>query len=257
MPGIATADGWYETRTLDDGVSWIFEPHIKPFYRCNIWHVRGRDRDALIDSGMGVVSLRASVRLVTERPLLAVASHSHFDHIGNHHEFPDRAIHRAEAEILTHPDDRATLAADYARDDIFDVLPPGWDPAAYAVVPAPPTLLLDEGDVIDLGDRRLMVLATPGHSPGGISLWEAATGTLFSGDTVYDGPLVSDTPGADMDAYVASMERLRELPVRVAHGGHFPSFDGERHRALIDAFLAAAFDGTAGLTPQVPSRPGP
>ncbi len=42
----------------------------------------------LVDSGMGVVPLRAWVPLVTERPLQAVASHTHFDHIGCHHEFP-------------------------------------------------------------------------------------------------------------------------------------------------------------------------
>jgi glyoxylase-like metal-dependent hydrolase (beta-lactamase superfamily II) len=88
---IATAETWYETRSLDDGVTLISEPHIKPFYRCNVWHLRGRDRDLLVDSGMGVVSLREQVTLVSERPLIAVASHSHFDHIGSHHESKRRS----------------------------------------------------------------------------------------------------------------------------------------------------------------------
>ncbi len=48
----------------------------------------------LVDSGMGVVAMRAWVGLVTEQPLLAVASHTHFDHIGCHHEFDRRAVHR-------------------------------------------------------------------------------------------------------------------------------------------------------------------
>jgi hypothetical protein len=51
---IATAETWYETTPLEDGVTHIHEPFIKAFYRCNIWHVRGRDRDLLVDSGMGV-----------------------------------------------------------------------------------------------------------------------------------------------------------------------------------------------------------
>ena len=83
---IATPETWYETRTLDDGVTHIWEPHIKPFYRCNLWHVRGRDRDLLVDSGMGVVSLRERIAVLAGRPILAVASHTHFDHIGAHHE---------------------------------------------------------------------------------------------------------------------------------------------------------------------------
>ena len=73
----------------------------------------------------------------------------------------------------------------------------------------------------------------PGHSPGSIALWEAATGILFSGDVVYDGELLDDV----IEDYVASMERLRRLPVRLVHGGHFPSFGGERYLELIDAYL--------------------
>ena len=80
--------------------------------------------DMLVDSGMGVVSLREWVPLVTERPLTAVASHTHFDHIGCHHEFEDRAVHAAEAGILADPTRAATLADPYVTDEIFDRLPP-------------------------------------------------------------------------------------------------------------------------------------
>src|SRR5215471_1747473 len=97
---IATAETWYEVRSLAGGVTHIWEPHIKPFYRCNMWHVRGRDRDLLIDSGMCVVGLRRQVAILAERSILAVASHTHFDHIGAHHEFAERAVHEAEADIL-------------------------------------------------------------------------------------------------------------------------------------------------------------
>jgi glyoxylase-like metal-dependent hydrolase (beta-lactamase superfamily II) len=235
---IAAAASWYETLPLADGVTWIWEPHIKPFYRCNIWHLRGRDSDLLVDSGMGVVSLREKVALVAERPLIAVASHSHFDHIGSHHEFPQRAAHRAEADVLTTPSRFETLADPYVTDDIFTALPPGdYRSERYQVKPAPATRLLDDGDFIDLGDRSLQVLHLPGHSPGSIGLWEAATGILFAGDTVYDGPLVDDCHHSDIAAYLASMERLLSLPVRVVHGGHFPSFGGDRYRQLIRAYL--------------------
>lgn len=236
---IATLDSWYRVRSLADGITHIDEPHIKPFYRCNIWHVRGRDRDLLLDSGMGVVSLRAQVARLAERPLLAVASHAHFDHIGNHHEFAERAIHQAEADILASPSRGATLADLYVSDEIFTALPPGdYDSARYNVTPAPATRILEDGDVIDLGDRVFEVMHLPGHSPGGIALWEKATGILFSGDVVYDGPLIDDCYHSDVADYVASMERLRRLPVRTVHGGHFPSFGRERFVELIDDYLA-------------------
>ena len=100
---VMTADSWFETKTLSDGVTYIGEPHIKEFYRCNMWHVRGRERDMLVDTGMGVVSLREQIPLLTERSLVAVASHTHFDHIGGHHEFDERIVHRDEAELLAGP----------------------------------------------------------------------------------------------------------------------------------------------------------
>jgi glyoxylase-like metal-dependent hydrolase (beta-lactamase superfamily II) len=94
-----------------------------------------------------------------------------------------------------------------------------------------------EGDIIDLGDRVLEVLHLPGHSPGSIGLWEAASGILFSGDAIYDGPLLDEIEGSDIPAYVATMRRLGSLPARVVHGGHDPSFDGARMRQLAREYL--------------------
>lgn len=102
---------------------------------------------------------------------------------------------------------------------------------------APATRLLADGDIIDLGDRQFEVIHTPGHSPGGIALWEAASGVLISGDIVYDGPLVEETYHSNAEDYLRSMQRLARLPVRVVHGGHFPSFSGERLRDIITAWL--------------------
>jgi glyoxylase-like metal-dependent hydrolase (beta-lactamase superfamily II) len=239
---IATPQTWYESRGVGEGVTWIFEPHIKEYYRCNIWHVRGRDRDLLIDSGMGVVSLKEQIPLVSGRPLLAVASHTHFDHIGTHHEFAARAVHPDEADILAHPTRANTVAEKYVTDDsIFTQLPPGaWDARRYDVLPAPATLLLPEGSAVDTGDRSFEVFHLPGHSPGSITLYEKASGILFAGDVVYDGPLAYDEGNAaEMRQYVASMKRLLDLPVRVVHGGHYPSFGRDRMRAIIRGFLDA------------------
>lgn len=239
MERVAPED-WYRLERKSDDVTLIAEPFIQEFYRCNVWHVRGRDRDMLVDSGMGVVSLREWVPLVSERALTAVASHTHFDHIGCHHEFEDRWVHKLEADILANPTNAATLADPYVTDEIFEKLPPEpYASAGYGVRSAPATRLLEDGDIVDLGDRHFEVIHTPGHSPGGLALWEAETATLFSGDIVYDGPLIEDTYHANAADYYRSMVRLYDLPVRVVHGGHFPSYDQARHRAIIRDWLEA------------------
>ena len=83
-------------------------------------------------------------------------------------------------------------------------------------VPARPTVLVQAGDIVDIGNRHFEVLHLPGHSPGSIGLWEEATGTLFSGDAVYDGPLLDELPTSSITDYLATMARLRELPVRTS-----------------------------------------
>ncbi len=109
----------------------------------------------------------------------------------------------------------------------------------YRVLAAPATRLVDEGDVIDLGGRRFEILHLPGHSPGSMGLWEPSSGVLFSGDAVYDGPLLDNLPGSDVAQYIATMKRLKELPVTVVHGGHEESFGRERLVELADAYLEA------------------
>ena len=153
---IVSRDRWFETRHFYNGISLIHEPYVRPFYRCNMWHVQGRERDVLVDSGSGLVSLREQLPWLTERPLLAVASHTHFDHIAGHHEFAERLAHPAEAEILAAPDGDNTLARAYVGDEMFEAHPEcPLCYAEYRVRAAPATRLIDEGDVLDLGDRVL------------------------------------------------------------------------------------------------------
>src|SRR5205823_7652303 len=122
------------------------------------------------------------------------------------------------------------LDSGYVLDDeLLSALPrPGYDVDAYAVKPCPANHVIIDGDVVDLGDRAFEVMHLPGHSPDSIGLYEAASGTLFSGDAVYDGPLLDGSPDSDVRAYVATMERLRALPVEVVHGGHEASFGRPR-----------------------------
>ena len=237
--GISDSRSWFSHRRLDDGVTLIWERSLKPYYRCNIWHIRGRDRDLVIDTGMGIRPLGPIIAALTERPVVAVASHTHVDHIGGHHEFALRAVHDAEAAILAAPDRHNTIADVYLTDEMFVEKPPdGFAAQTFTVRGTPATLLLSDGDMFDLGDRIFEVIHLPGHSPGSIGLWEEETGILFSGDTVYDGPLIDDFYHSVVADYVASMERLRTIPARVVHPGHFDSFGNARLLELIADYIA-------------------
>jgi len=250
---VAIADRWFERRRVDDDITLLWEPHVDRLIRCNIWHVRGRDRDLLVDTGLGIVSLTEAARDLFGKPVVAVATHTHYDHVGGLHEFATRLVHRAEAAVMANFTDFATLrTADLdpevlaglraiglaEAEELITAYPDaGYDPASYRVRSVAPTRIVEEGDAIDLGDRRFEVLHLPGHSPGSIGLWEASTGILFSGDAIYDGPLLDEIPGSDIAVYCNTMSRLAQLPARVVHAGHDPSFDGRRLKELAWDYL--------------------
>jgi glyoxylase-like metal-dependent hydrolase (beta-lactamase superfamily II) len=248
------ADTWYERRSIGDGITFLTEPHVHDVIRCNIWHVHGRDRDLLVDTGLGLVSLRNAARDLFGGKLITVLTHAHFDHMGGSHEFDPCFIHAAERQSLESAEDSIALTlsgfdadvlrsireAGYELDEesLLSAIPyAGFQHSTAVLRPGRATRLLEEGDVVDLGDRVFEVLHLPGHSPGSVGLYERRSQTLFSGDAIYDGPLLVDLPGSDRSKYAETLERLLRLPVAVAHGGHGPSMSGDRLRGIASAYL--------------------
>ena len=130
---------------------------------------------------------------------LIVCTHGHNDHI-------NAAVDLAAAvgaPIALHPDDRM----------LWDVVHPG----------RPPDVALVDGDEVAVGDERLRVLHTPGHSPGGVCLWAASDAVVFSGDTLFNGgPGATGRSYSDFSTIVESVRtRLLTLaPETVVHTGH-------------------------------------
>jgi glyoxylase-like metal-dependent hydrolase (beta-lactamase superfamily II) len=253
------AENWYTRTDMGDGVTLFLEPHVDRLEQANFFHVKGRDRDLLIDSGMGIVPLRTSFPDLFDdaRPIVAVATHTHLDHIGAVHEFDERWVHGAEAEDMANPTGGFTtlVCADFdpeikalfvkagyepLGEYLIHALPyEGYDPHSYRLKGGAPTRILSDGDIVDLGDRQFEVLHVPGHSPGSIGLFEAATGGFFSGDAIHDGQLIDELSHSNVADYIRTMERLRALPVTVVHGGHCRSFGRARLVELVDAYLEA------------------
>jgi glyoxylase-like metal-dependent hydrolase (beta-lactamase superfamily II) len=255
--GLPVAREWFALTDLGGGVTRVSEPHVHELLRANAFLVKGRDRDLVVDSGLGIESMRSRLERagLVDKPIVAVATHAHMDHIGSMHEFSERWIHEAEAaDMRDATDDGSLLSADFDGEfvrmcaELGMELPPvlltalpdaGYDPAGFRVRGAEPTRTLSEADVVDLGDRRFEILHLPGHSPGGIGLYDAEAGVLFSGDAIYDGVLLDEAlPGSDIPAYVLTMRRLIDLPVSLVHPGHENSFDRARMIELARQYLA-------------------
>ena len=231
---------WFEVVSVGPGIKRITEPHVHEFFRANLYRIEGRDFDIQLDFGVGVRPL-TEVSPAEGGPVLAIASHAHVDHVGSFHLYGGRAGHPLEAHIFAGMDDRGTLASAFTGiDGALTALPaPGWTMADHALVPAPLTVHLVEGDSVDLGNRRFTVLHLPGHSPGSIGLLDQHNGDFFSADAIYDEGLVDDIPGADVAVYLDTMRRLAELDVGRVYAGHGAIMDGKQMRAVARTYIAS------------------
>jgi glyoxylase-like metal-dependent hydrolase (beta-lactamase superfamily II) len=230
--------GWFHTRALDPGVFVTLEPAVDPMFRASMVTVLGRDRDLQFDFGCGLLPLRPALPLGA-KPVLAVASHAHVDHIGGFHDFADRFGHASESAGFAGQPGGQTFADEFRGwPDVVTTLPaPGWGIADWTLRPAPLTGTLAEGDRIDLGDRRFTVLHLPGHSPGGIGLLDQADGLFLTGDAIYDDEILDDLPGASIPDYLRTMDRLRTIDFRLAIGGHGPEMSRPRLITIAEDYL--------------------
>ena len=236
-------ESWFSTQKISDRLYLITEPHYCWSNRANLWLIKGQTQDLLLATGLGVSSLRRYIASLLDKPLLAIASHIHFDHAGGMHEFDHRAIHAAEASALRMGDDFEALCSKgqgWIQQDHFDCSPyDGFTVDTYTLNPAEPTQILNDGDVLDLGDRAFEVLHLPGHSPGCIALYDPQAKELFSGDVVYDGELLDGLHCSHIPTYLKTFERLERLSVETMYPGHYSIVGNARYRQLISEYLDA------------------
>ncbi len=258
-PQLPVAADWFSLTWVTGRTAVLTEPHMDELLRAGLWYLRGRDRDLLVDTGNGVGALAPVLARLARggrpREIVCLCTHAHIDHIGGFHEFERRLLHPAEGQTLarksgkgaagstaTWPDGAPRAAGGQrlhsgARSSSTRSPIPGFDPATYRVVHAPPTHFVQGGDEVDLGDRRFTVVDLPGHTPGSIGLIDHEERALISGDAIYDGGLIDTLPESDVETYLGTMEVLRRLDVDVVYPGHGWPFDRARLREIAGDYL--------------------
>ena len=265
----ADAREWFQVAEVEPGVHLVAEPgHVFS------WLVAGSERCVLVDTGLGLADIAAAIEPVAAAPTIVV----HFDHVGGNELFDHVEMHELGPEWIEFAtrDEEVSGYREVAegmyeswerlqeadRDGWFLIGPDEtmrpWPrervtELGWRIDPPQPTRLLADGDTVELGDRTLRVIHTPGQAPDHICLLDEAAGILFAQDQAYYGPLLVYEPGTDPATYARSARRLAdELAgvIRIVYTAHSlrpsvpPRFLGE----LADAAEAVAA-GEARLSP--------
>lgn len=209
---------WFTIEKIDDSTFVISEyGHWEETHCYLLW---GKERAALIDTGLGVANIRKVVNQLTALPLLAVTTHVHWDHIGGHRYFENIAVHEAERDWLSghFPIPLAAVKASLMREPCD--FPEEFNGDEYQIFQGGPQMILHDGDCLDLGNRNLFVLHTPGHSPGHCCFYEPERKYLYAGDLIYKGCLYAFYPTTDPELFWQSVKRLQQLDVNRILPGH-------------------------------------
>lgn len=186
---------------------------LSEFNLVNAFLVEGEEKAALIDTGCGIGDLASVIRELTDKPLIILITHGHFDHDGGVKQFPGIPVylHPADGKMM-----HQTLAmmekmmgsSDMNKMRQFYITSRGPIRCPeldvnelLKLVPTEPCdpiynyLPMEDGMEFDLGGRVLKVVSTPGHTPGEVSILDKTSRTLFSGDTANVGIILMRQPG--------------------------------------------------------------
>ncbi len=207
-------DDWFNVHEAAPGVFSITES--RQYEGVTSFLIIGSARAVLFDSGLGVVPIGPVLRQLTALPVTVINSHTQFVHVGGNREVADvrnlddpfsHASARGEVGVALREYAGATLA----EDRVCGPLPAGVTDRVYELPTWRASAQVQDGEVLELGDRRLEVLRTPGHTPDSLSLLDRTDGLLFTGDTYYSGEIYLWSPETDVAAYTSSIDRLASL----------------------------------------------
>lgn len=212
-----TIDGWFTIEQIDRDTHVISE--YKHWEETHAYLLNGNEYSLLIDTGLGIKNIYDEVIKLTDKPVIVVATHIHWDHIGGHQYFPNFYVHKDEIDWLN---GKFPLPLEQIKGYVTErcELPKDFDINKYEFFQGTAKRILQDNDTIDIGDRVISVLHTPGHSPGHMCFYENSRGYLFTGDLVYKDTLLAYYPSTDPMAYLQSIKKIEALSAKRIFPAH-------------------------------------
>jgi glyoxylase-like metal-dependent hydrolase (beta-lactamase superfamily II) len=210
---------WFTIEQIDKDTFAISE--YKHWEETHCYLLCGSREALLIDTGLGVSDIGEIVKQITSLPILTVLTHAHWDHIGGLDSYSKFAIHEEEKLWIS---DSFPIPLQVIKNNL--VLQPCEFPQTfsvddYVVFQGSPNRILYDKDEINLGNRTIVVVHTPGHSPGHCCYYEPERKYLYSGDLIYQGKLDAFYPSTDPEKFWHSIEKVRMLDVKKLLPGHY------------------------------------
>ena len=235
----ASSNGWYVTYKIDDETYAILAPHH--WQETVSFLLIGDEKALLIDTGMAFGNIKLNVDALTDKPVIVVNSHSHYDHVSNNYHFDTvygRDLDFTRKNASGHP--KTTWQNALQPSAVSGPLPKDFSFENYESKGFDIDHYLKDGEIIDLGNREIEVIFTPGHTPDGMLFFDRERGYLSTGDTFYPSTLWAHRADADYKDYLATAKKMAKMEKYVKYilPGHGeivanPNFLGKLYKSLL------------------------
>lgn len=210
---------WFTITKIDDETYDFCEQ--KHWEKVHSYLLIGKKRAILIDAGIGIDDIKKEIKKVYDGPVEDVyLTHAHYDHFVGAAKFKYIHIHPNDyGWLINFP-----LTLDFVKNDLSSnrqVFPKWFDINNYKIPKFDCILTINDNEIIDLGERKIMAILTQGHTPGHLCYYDTKKHYLFSGDQIYSGELEIFYEGTDPKKYAQSLERLLNLPINKILPGHY------------------------------------
>lgn len=245
---------YYKVINMGDGIYHIWEPAGVASSL-----ITGKTKALLIDTGYGYGDLKAVVRSLTDLPLRVVNTHCHLDHAGGNYLFQKNtkelrntdndlqkiSIENTEKKYGTEnqPESDFSISIHSYEEAVYRLYQTEQKPLVIEKIlrekspeeyPWPQNFnvekyleykeckfdVLEDGEIIDLGERKVRVIFLPGHTKGSIVFFDEQTGTLFSGDNISNSLWIQFDQSENVYRFAEHLKEVQKLPIRKIISSH-------------------------------------
>lgn len=227
---------YYKVIDMGDNIYHIWEPAGTASSL-----ILGKTRALLIDTGYGYGDLKSMVRSLTDLPLRVVNTHCHIDHAGGNYLFQGntRVVDEREIRLQT----IFSIGINPYEENVYRLYqieqkplviqkilrekspeeypwPQDFDKEKYLEYKECKFDALQDGENIDLGERKVKVIFLSGHTMGSVVFFDEQTGTLFSGDNISNSLWIQFDQSENVYRFAEHLKDVQKLPIRKIISSH-------------------------------------
>ncbi|MBL4602391.1 MAG: MBL fold metallo-hydrolase [Emcibacteraceae bacterium] len=202
---VDTGQDWFEVYKISDNTFAIYEPN--QWQEAISYLLLGTEKAMLVDTLQGIGDLKAVIDKLTDLPIIVMNTHTHYDHVSSNYQFDTiYGLNMPYTLNNTKGHNHDEIGSSVTSETIWKNLPDNFSYDFYESKAFKIDKFVNDGDIIDLGNREIQVVYIPGHSPDSVILIDQENRMMMTGDSFYPAPIYVYSDSASFQDFFMSAQ---------------------------------------------------